>query len=74
MSFCINKMWTGRILPAIELYYVNEADNIQIVDIHNKDRSAAGIEAFLEENGVIDVRLDPSKILERTGRKFLEII
>jgi len=24
LNFCTNKMWPGRILPAAEVYYINE--------------------------------------------------
>jgi len=26
LNFCTNKMWQGRILPAAEVYYINEQD------------------------------------------------
>lgn len=44
---------------------------IEIADFNNKHRSAAGIEAFFEEAGIIDGRLNPEKILERTANKYL---
>ncbi len=74
LGFCISKMWPNRILPGAEAYFINEADQVEIVDFHNKHRSAGGIEAFFEEAGIIEPRLTPEKILERTGSKYLEIL
>ena len=54
MSFCVNKMWPGRILPAAEAYFINEQDQIEVVDFNNKHRSAPGIQAFFEEAGIIE--------------------
>ena len=67
-------MWPGRILPGAEAYFINEKDVIEIVDFNNKHRSAAGIEAFFEEAEIIQTRLNPEKILERTATKYLQII
>jgi hypothetical protein len=64
-------MWPKRILPAAEAYFINEQDEIEIVDFNNKHRSGPGIEAFLEDSGIVDGKKDPQKILERTGMKFL---
>ncbi len=73
LSFCISKMWPKRILPAAEAYFINEKDVIEIVDFNNKHRSAAGIESFFEDAGIIETRLNPDKILERTASKYLQI-
>ena len=73
MSFCINKMWPGRILPGAEAYFINEKDVIEIMDFNNKHRSAAGIEAFFEEAGIIEGSMNPEKLLERTANKYLQI-
>jgi len=71
LTFCINKMWTGRILPGAEAYFINEKDDIEIVDFNNKHRSAPGIESFFEDAGIIETKLNPEKILERTANKYL---
>jgi len=73
LNFCINKMWDERIMPVAEAYFINEKDEIEIADFHDKHRSIPGIEAFLEEQGIVEARLDPAKILERIGEKFLQI-
>jgi hypothetical protein len=44
---------------------------IEIVDFNNKHRSGAGIEAFFEDAGIIQGRLNPNNILERTATKYL---
>jgi hypothetical protein len=67
-------MWQRRILPAAEAYFINEQDEVEIVDFNNKHRSMPGIEAFLEEAGIVDTKKDPSKILERVANKYLEIL
>ena len=64
-------MWPGRILPGAEAYFINEKDVIEIVDFNNKHRSAAGIEAFFEDAGIVDTKFNPEKILERTANKYL---
>ena len=73
LSFCMNKMWPKRILPAAEAYFINEQDVIEIVDFNNKHRSGGGIEAFFEDAGIIQGRLTPNTILERTATKYLQI-
>lgn len=67
-------MWLNRNLPIAEVYFINEQDVIEIADIDTKHRSGPGIEAFLEEQGVVESRLDPDKILNRIGAKFLQIV
>lgn len=74
MTFCINKMWQGRIYPVAEAYFINEKDEVEIADMNQKHRSAAGIEAFLEEQGIIEPRLDPERILNRIGNSVMEIL
>ena len=39
-------MWPGRILPTAEVYFIDENDKIELVDIGDRHRSAAGIESF----------------------------
>jgi hypothetical protein len=39
----MGKMWPGRILPALEAYFINEKDEIEIVDFYSRHRSSAGI-------------------------------
>ncbi len=64
-------MWQGRILPGAEAYFINEKDVIEIVDFNNKNRSAAGIQSFFEDAGIIESNFNPEKILERTATKYL---
>ena len=64
-------MWQGRILPGAEAYFINEKDVIEIVDFNNKNRSAAGIQSFFEDAGIIESKFNPEKILERTATKYL---
>ena len=42
--------------------------------MNNKHRSGPGIEAFFVEEGIIEEELNPVKILERTGEKYLNIL
>jgi hypothetical protein len=70
----MSKMWDDRILPAAEVYFVNDKDEIEITDFYDKHRSGPGIQAFLEEVGVLDVELDPPKILDRIGTRYLQIL
>ena len=74
LNLCTNKMWPGRILPAAEVYFIDEQDKIELVDFGEQHRSAVGIESFFVQNGLLEDKLDPSALMERAGRKFLEII
>ncbi|CDW87617.1 UNKNOWN [Stylonychia lemnae] len=74
LTFCINKQWTGRVIPPAEAYFINEKDVIEIADMDTKFRSKQGIEAFFEEHGIIEARLEPERILNRIGEKFLQIV
>jgi len=46
LNFCTNKMFEKRVLPAAEVYFINDKDRIELVDFGEKHRSAAGIESF----------------------------
>ena len=46
MNFCINKMWETRVVPSAEVYFINENDKIELVDMNNRHRSGPGIESF----------------------------
>lgn len=35
LNFCLNKIWSGRILPSAELYSLGENDQVEIVDFDN---------------------------------------
>ena len=74
LNFCTNKMWPDRILPAAEVYFIDEKDRIELVDFGERHRSAAGIESFFVLNGLLEDKFDPSALLERAGRKYLDII
>ena len=39
LVFCVNKDFPGRILPMAELYYINEQDRIELVDMSTRHRS-----------------------------------
>ena len=67
----MNKMWSGRILPAAELYFINEEDRLEMVDFGERHRSAPGIESFFQSQGVVRDKLDPNALLERGGKLFL---
>jgi len=45
-----------------------------VVDFDNWHRSAQGIEGFFTRQGVLEDRFNPVELLERGGRKFIEII
>jgi hypothetical protein len=64
-------MWENRQLPGAEAYFINEKDMIEIIDFGSKHRSGPGIESFFEDAGIIEPRLNPEKILERTANKYL---
>ena len=44
------------------------------MDFGERHRSAAGIESFFVQNGLIEDKLDPSALLERVGRKYIDIV
>ena len=71
LNFVTNKMWEGRRRPAAEVYFIDENDKIELVDFGSRHRSAAGIESFFINQGLIDDRLDPKLLLERSGRKYI---
>ena len=43
LSFCMSKAFDRRIRPMAELYYINEADQIELMDMASRHRSAEGI-------------------------------
>ena len=48
--FCNNKMSEDKIVPAAEVYYINEQDEIELVDMESRHRSPQGIESFFRLN------------------------
>lgn len=54
VNFCINKAFTRRVHPQAELYYINEEDKIELMDMDNWHRSRPGIQAFFHNAGVLD--------------------
>jgi hypothetical protein len=45
-----------------------------MVDFGERHRSAQGIESFFTMNGLIEDKMDPSQLLERAGKKYLDIV
>ena len=43
LSFCMSKAFDKRINPMAELYYINESDKIELMDMASRHRSAQGI-------------------------------
>ena len=74
LNFCNNKMWPNRIQPYAELYSLNDEGKIEITDFKNWHRSPQGIVGFFKENGIIEDKHNPEELLERAGRKFIEIL
>ena len=74
LNFCTNKMWENRMIPAAEVYSLNDQDQVEIADFGSWHRSPQGITGFFRQNGLIDEKHNPDEILENAGRKFLEII
>ena len=74
LNFCTNKMWDGRIAPYAEVYALTESGDIEISDFNNWHRSAQGIEGFFKANGLIEDRHNPEDLLDRAGKRFLEIL
>lgn len=54
ITFCINKSFPNRVMPYAELYYLNEEDKIELMDMDNWHRSRAGVQGFLHHAGVVD--------------------
>lgn len=57
-----------------ELYYINEQDQIELMDMASMHRSKAGVRGFFEQSGILEPKYHPELILERTGQKLLDII
>ena len=74
LNFCQNKMWEDRVAPAAEIYFINEQDKIELVDMDNRHRSAQGIESFFRMNQLLDEKFNPDQLLERAADKYLQII
>jgi hypothetical protein len=53
-TFCVNKAFLNRIRPSAELYYINEEDKIELMDMASKHRSGEGIRNFFETSGIIE--------------------
>ena len=62
LNFCVNKSFKGRIPPYVELYYINEKDEVELQDMNNRHRSKQGIQGFLEEVGIIEPEMNPEEI------------
>lgn len=74
LTFCVNKSFPGRINPYAELYYLNEEDKIELMDMNDRHRSKQGIESFFEDSGILEQRLNPEEILDRVGSKMKGIM
>jgi hypothetical protein len=74
LTFCVNKDFPERILPMAELYYINEQDKIELVDMSNRHRSPQGIQGFFEESGILESAHNPEEIFERAGKKLKGIM
>ena len=74
LTFCVNKTFPGRIHPYAELYYVNEEEKIELMDMSSRHRSKQGIESFFEDSGILESRMNPEEILDRVGRKMKGIM
>jgi hypothetical protein len=74
MNFCVNKMWENRVVPSAEVYFINEDDKIELVDMNNRHRSGPGIESFFRQNGLLEEKHNPDLLVERAGDKYLKII
>lgn len=74
LNFCLNKTFIGRVSPFVELYYINEQDKIELMDMDTRHRSKQGLRSFLEQSNLIETKFDPGDILERTGLKLKEIV
>lgn len=74
LNFCLNKQWAGRIQPSAELYSLSENNEVAIIDFDNQHRSKEGIEGFFTKHGLIEDRFNPEELLERGGRKFMQLI
>lgn len=72
LNFCTNKMWSGRILPAAEVYFLNEKDQVEMTDMNDRHRSGPGLESFFVQNGLLDDKMNPESALERAGKKYLD--
>ena len=72
VNFCASKMWEKRILPAAEVYFINEEDKIELIDMDNRHRSGPGIESFLRANQLLEEsKNNPDSLVERAGTKYL---
>jgi hypothetical protein len=74
MNFCQSKMWQDRVLPAAEVYYINEQDQIELIDMNDRHRSAQGIESFFRANQLLEEKGNPDTLLERAASKYLQNI
>lgn len=74
LNFCINKMWENRLIPAAEVYFVNDKDQIELVDMGNRHRSGPGIEQFLRMNELLEEKHNPDTLIERAGLKYLQML
>ena len=62
--------------PAAELYTLNEEEGnkLEVIDFGSMHRSMQGIEGFFIKNGIIEDKYNPEELLERSGKRFLQII
>jgi hypothetical protein len=52
-------MWEGRVIPSAEVYFINEMDQIELVDLDNRHRSGPGIESFFRANELLPEKFNP---------------
>lgn len=74
LNYCQNKMWENRVVPAAEVYFINEQDQIELVDMDNRHRSGPGIESFFRMNQLLPEKFNPDQLMERAGTKLLSIL
>ena len=56
MSFCTQKYDGAKSQPVTEMYHLNDAGQIELVDMGGYMRDQEGIEAFLKSMGKVEMR------------------
>lgn len=73
LRFCVSKAFPGRVQPMAELAYINEGDRVELLDMDTRHRSLAGIQALIEQSGLVESEYEATSILQNAGSKMLQL-
>lgn len=73
LSFCMGKAFPGRQQPMAELAYINESDQVELLDMDTRHRSVAGIQSLIEASGLVEPDYEAPTVLQSAGKKMVQL-